>query len=302
MELQSALADAGIDLRDVDVHRVGDWQRLATADKPRKRNGAVLIFESRPLRLFFRNFATGIEGYAADGGGFISRDDMSAMRRAQKRVQRERERNQATAAEDAKQIWEEAAPADPEHPYLVKKQVQPHGIRQLEHKLIIPMYDVLGLLWSTQAIFADGMKRYMSGGRTSGNYYPITSASVVDVLVLAEGFATGATIHECTAYPVAVCFDAQNLVKVAESLRRKYPAAHFVIAADNDVMTPNNPGMEYATKAAARSRGQVIYPQFGELGYEEKLTDWNDMVCWYSPETVTKLFTEALDHGRAERR
>ena len=114
--------------------------------------------------------------------------------------------------------------------------------------------------------------------------------------------ATGATIHETTGYPVAVCFDAQNLVKVAEALRRKYPTAHFVIAADNDVQTDGNPGITYAMKAAACAHGQVIYPQFGEIAFEEKLTDWNDMACWYSPETVTKLFTEALTNEQSQRR
>lgn len=96
------------------------------------------------------------------------------------------------------------------------KRVHPHGIRQLGRKLIIPMYDRHGLMWSHQAIFRDGLKRYMLHGRKTANYYPIAAAPVADVLVLAEGFATGATIHECAGYPVAVCFDAQNLTSVSE--------------------------------------------------------------------------------------
>ena len=119
------------------------------------------------------------------------------------------------------------------------------------------------------------MKRYMCGGRKDGNYYPITSESVEGLLVLAEGFATAATIHECTGYPVAVCFDAPNLIPVAKALRTKYKTIHIVLAADNDVYADGNPGLTYAEKAAAHVAGQVIYPEFGDI--EQKLTDWNDM-------------------------
>ena len=297
-DLCATLGGAGINIADVDIHQTDDWQRVPTEDKPRKRNGAVLVFESHPLRLFFRNFATSVEGYAAEDGGFISRNDMAAMRRAQERERRERERRQRTAAKNARRIWDELDPADRGHPYLTKKCVQPHGIRQLERKLVIPMYDWRGAMWSYQTIAPDSRKLYMTGGRKDGNYYPIAATSVGDVLVLAEGFATGATVHECTGYPVAVCVDAQNLVSVAVSLRRKYPTAHFVFAADNDSGVKGNPGIAYATKAAARTRGQLVWPQFGEI--TERLTDWNDMAVRYSPETVTKLFTEKLNHGRTE--
>jgi putative DNA primase/helicase len=41
-------------------------------------------------------------------------------------------------------------------------------------------------------------------------------------LLLAEGYAT-ASLHEATGHPVAVAFDAGNLVHVAKALRALYP-------------------------------------------------------------------------------
>ena len=293
MDCITALSNAGICIHDLDTTRTGTWQRVATEDKPRKRNGSVIIFDTRPLRFFYRNFATGVEGYWSDSGGFASRVDLDAMREAKRADQQRRQTNQADASQCAQTNWRTAIKAPPDHPYLVAKQVQPHGIRLLGNALLIPMLDVNGLLWSHQTIFPDGRKMYLRGGKKQGCYFPI-GGPVVDVLVLVEGFATGATLHECLDAPIAVCFDAANLAPVACNLRQKFPGAHMVIGADNDVRTEGNPGIAYARKAAAQVNGQVVYPEFGQIALKQKLTDWNDMQTRYTTEMVQSLFAEVL--------
>ena len=63
------------------------------------------------------------------------------------------------------------APAD--HGYLVKKGIQAHGVRVAEDgRLAVPMY-ADGKLQSIQYIAEEGGKRFLSGGRVSGCYYPI---------------------------------------------------------------------------------------------------------------------------------
>ncbi|MBL0168493.1 MAG: toprim domain-containing protein, partial [Propionivibrio sp.] len=76
-------------------------------------------------------------------------------------------------------------------------------------------------------------------------------------------FATGASIHEATGYPVAVAFNAGNLEPVAKALRAKFPDLRLIVCADDDVGTAGNPGMTKAT-AAARAVGALLaVPDFG---------------------------------------
>ena len=128
MDVITHLCNAGISIGDVDLSQVGVWQRLPTTDKPTKRNGRVHVFAARPLRLFYQNFATGIRGYCSEAGGFVSRDDLSAMRTARELSQQERARCRAEASEKAKRLWDESGPASPEHPYLTRKQVRPYDL------------------------------------------------------------------------------------------------------------------------------------------------------------------------------
>ena len=114
-----------------------------------------------------------------------------------------------------------------------------------------------------QSITGDGEKRFMRGARKRGLYHAI-GPQVAGVLCIAEGFATGASIHEATGHPVAVAFDCGNLLPVARTLRGKYPQARILICADNDTATAartgRNPGIEAATEAAQAVGGVVAPP------------------------------------------
>ena len=69
-------------------------------------------------------------------------------------------------------------------------------------------------------------------------------------ILIAEGYATAATLHEITGHAVACAFTASNLMPVAEALRKKYPDAVLIIRADDDHTEEGNPGLTNATAAA----------------------------------------------------
>ena len=54
--LASALIDAGIDPADVNMNHVGEWQRVPTTDKPRRRNGSVKVYAGGSVAI--QNWAT----------------------------------------------------------------------------------------------------------------------------------------------------------------------------------------------------------------------------------------------------
>ena len=81
----------------------------------------------------------------------------------------------------------------------------------------------------------------------------------MDVLLLAEGYATAATLHEATGHPCACAFFAGNLKPVTLALRAKYPKIQIIVCADADPV-----GRAAAAEAAAAVNGTWIEPDFTE--------------------------------------
>lgn len=108
----------------------------------------------------------------------------------------------------------------------------------------------------------DRQKRFHAGGRIQGCYHAIGKPD--GRIVVCEGYATGASIHEATG------------LAVAQALHAKYPALQIVVCADDDNHTEGNPGLTKVQEAAQAVGGLIAIPQFGE-NRPEKATDFNDL-------------------------
>lgn len=187
----------------------------------------------------------------------------SDMMHARRREMALRAENQARAKQEAKRRWQAATPADAAHPYLLAKAVGIYGIRQEGAHLLIPLRDSAGQLWGLQTIDYEGNKRFQRGARKWGLYHAIGQCTG-NVLCIAEGYATAASVHEATGYATAVAFDAGNLEPVAVELHRKHPELQIVICADDDTATAErtgkNPGIAAAMRAASAVGGVIALP------------------------------------------
>lgn len=202
------------------------------------------------------------------------RDRLRAIEAQRHAEQAQRQQEHDRAAALALQRWERARPAPVNHPYLMAKGVQAHGIRAEGNQLLIPAFDVDGKLHTLQTIGTDGSKRYQLDGSKTGHFHVIGKPD--GVLVVCEGYATGASIHEATGAAVAVAFDAGGLQPVAQALHAKYPTLALVIAADDDWATATgNTGLESAKKAAKAIGGTVVVPEFPSGA--DRGTDFNDL-------------------------
>lgn len=203
-----------------------------------------------------------------------SKDDDAALAKqimaAKKQRQDELTASQNHAKDSAQILWNKGT-EDINHPYIDAKHIQPYGIRQNGDMLLIPMY-YQGELWNVQKIHASGAKLFMKGGRVSGCYMAIGKLS--GHLIISEGYATGASLHEHAGVAVAVAFTAGNLSHVALAMRVKYPNLKITIAADNDVNTPGNPGKTKAKEAAGLIQAYFMCPRFDDEPFEG--TDYND--------------------------
>ena len=177
----------------------------------------------------------------------------------------------AQMAIKAQQLWNTSKPCV-DHEYLNKKDVMPHGLRVNNNCLIVPLY-FRGQLVSVQYIMQDGSKLYLKGARKSGVCSFI--GDYTDTILICEGWATGATLHEATQLYVAVALDSGNLMHVAKEMRKQYPLARIVICADNDQYKRANTGINSAVKAACEVDADVVYPLFKNP--KNKPTDFNDL-------------------------
>jgi putative DNA primase/helicase len=177
--------------------------------------------------------------------------------------QRDRETHWLRVADEVNCIWQSAKPADPKHPYLIRKRVMPHNLRQSGDKLIVPLQDTSGAIWSLQTIYPDGTKRFTTGGRTKGLFSLIGDLSTKGQILICEGWATGASLFEHLADPVLCAMNAGNLLPVAESARATWNQ-QLVICGDDDRKTEGNPGKTFATKAALAVGALTAFPEFDD--------------------------------------
>ncbi len=252
-----------------------------SGDKAGGKNGWYVLYEGTNPTIVFGSWKTD----QTIKQSFKNDQDLSPYERQQYREQvdqareaaeQERKMLQLEAATRAQAIWEESTPAPDDHPYLRRKHIQPHGARVSDEKLVLPVYDEAWGIATLQSIGEDGSKLFLSGGAKTGNCFTIGEPG--STVYLVEGFATGATVHEVTGTYTVVAFDCGNLVPVAVRLRREYPDAQIIMAADNDSEKEGNPGLTKAKEAAEAVKGSVVFPTFQDLTTNGKPpTDFNDL-------------------------
>lgn len=210
---------------------------------------------------------------------------------------------QARPAVNHNALWDSGV--DPgetiEHPYLVCKQVSPHGIRVKDGLLLVPMERLGGGLVGVQKIDAQGQKLYTKGAKKTGASHHIGEKIKDCTIVICEGYATGASIHEATGHAVQVAFDASNLIHVAQPWANgnasdvpwpKTPT-QIIIAADDDYRTPGNPGLTKATEAARATGAKIAVPKWPDGVDRNGGTDFNDLRNQCGDEAVKRAVADA---------
>ncbi len=248
----------------------------------------------------------------------LTAEDVAAMRAAQKaaaqKLDAERKLEAKTAARWAASVWAHCSLCSG-HEYTARKGIKAHGLRVLgsleglslpgldesnqyrlskaEGALVVPMHDANGNVCGIQFIYPKGHERavkierdkefWPSGMAMGGTFGLIGHVNRSGFLLVAEGYATAASLHEATGQSVAYAFSANNLGKAAKQLRKVYPHLRLLFCADDDYLSAGNPGVTAAAKATAEiERSAWVKPDFaGEEGVDlrngKKLTDFNDL-------------------------
>lgn len=278
----------------------------------------------------------------------LQKIEMSAEQKAAYRARMQEDRRRAAqirghevkqAAAKADEKWRACVPSG-DHDYLARKGIGAHGLRfapegmTIEYDgkgdqayaapvggaLVVPMQDLAGRTFGLQFILSRALhgerikrlgrdKEYWPAGLDKIGHLHLIGAPTWIVLV-AEGYATAASLHEATNLPVAVAFDAGNLQPVAQALHKRYPKARILLCADDDAFgrcieckTPvqkaagpdcpacgkphgcDNAGVSAARTAALAVGGDSLAPIFADQDgrwakYQaqgHKITDFNDL-------------------------
>lgn len=221
------------------------------------------------------------------------------------RQHREQER-QLQAAEDTAQrrevfarLYDEtrqkAAPGESQ--YLIAKGLNGFSFPILPNgSLLLPLVDDSGAVVAGQTITAQGVKRLLKGSAKRGAFHAINAAEQPETVVIGEGLATALTCHLISPDALVVAaIDAGNLPHVAKVMRRKYPQAQIVIAADNDWHDDEpNTGELAAIKAAQAVSGWVTMPP------GDHKADWNDYHQQNGLEAATAAFNDLMYQPQGE--
>lgn len=185
--------------------------------------------------------------------------------------------------------------------YLKRKQIEPHGGRFLPGgKFCIPLQDTERRTYGLQIIYDEKKngrdKSFWPAGLAKKGHFFLIGGIPDRLLLVAEGFATAASIHQATKLPVAVAFDAGNLLPVVKALKAKYKRAKFLICADDDYRTEGNPGVTHARNAALAVEGSVVFPVFTEERPTDTKgpTDFNDLHLLEGEQAVARQIEAAL--------
>lgn len=145
------------------------------------------------------------------------------------------------AAARATKAWKLCLPTG-ESEYLQRKGVGGYGVRfSPSGALVIPMLDAKGGIHGLQIIRGKARKAterekeyWPLGLEKKGKFHLIGMPQDGGICLVAEGYATAASLHAATGLPVAVAFDANNLPPVAEALRKRYKGLQILVCADDD--------------------------------------------------------------------
>ena len=216
------------------------------------------------------------------------------------------EQQKAEASEKARSLFEQIDDNQvPQFPYIINKNINTYGVKFLnkgthDECMLIPLYDINGRIQSIQYISADGSKKYFPHAPVKGGFFPFHLPDNPDIILVGEGYATMATVHDLSGLPCIAAMDCGNLIHVCEALKGKFPKARIIITADNDHNTESNPGISRAHSVRDKLGIQgVVTPDFSN---DDNGSDWNDYTARHGYDKAKRVLRDKISIALASKR
>jgi hypothetical protein len=288
IDIVAKLNDFGLKVNS--LRQTGKWVRVATVDKPSKRNGAYVCNDKI---CSWRNWATSDAGWFfledskpltdAEKADYVSK--RVAAEELHKKYQIEDYRNRLAIID---KTYRELAPIATTHEYLKRKQsiLQNDFKIDFQGRLVIPMYNIMNMLVGYQYIATDGSKLFKTGTIAKGAFYAIKPVNCdikdLDLIFLAEGYCTSSSIYQSLNeeydsinYGVLACFSAGNIESVESAINTKIGRKSIIAIKDQD-----KAGIEVKTK------GFTVGFNSGQ--------DANDIYCEFGTNTLRDILIDKI--------
>src|SRR5208282_1416652 len=222
-EFAEVLRDLGGDLTGAHPIMDGRTHRMATLDDDRGEKSLFYVAHSdgRPAG-YAKNNRTGEEQRWKASAVTMSKEQFTTIAAPDKLAEREADRAATweKTAERLRAQLETYPDLSPDHDYLKAKRIslQAGAFETARGSMAIPAFDADGKLWSVQYVNSDGSKRFARDSRKEGCFHivgapysqnllstggdgvarprPIADLRQAKALVIAEGYATAATLKE----------------------------------------------------------------------------------------------------------
>ncbi len=225
-------------------------------------------------------------------------------------LEREERKRKREATYKAQELYEQSAPATPEHEYLKRKRIANIKDFRLGEKgeLLIPLHNAAKPreFMSLQQIYANGRKYFFKDTSTGTACYEFEPEEENDrLIIICEGIATGETLYRLTGkrFRVVCAMNCNNLQEVTKGIKARFPRADILIGADNDLRTyanyGNNPGRSCAefVVRCGHAKG-IIIPDF--LAHQDG-SDWNDYEAINGSDKARAEISRQLDAVLSEK-
>lgn len=299
------LLDLGYTLKhpvqiDGKIHRLGHSCKAGSDD------ASYYLFRSSPVPFGFVGcWRCGDHDLWNGLGRKLTAEEKALLDEANKLSAQQLKEQQLAISEGVTTAYRELDFCPPDHPYLVKKRIKPHGAKVRNGILLIALQDVSGRIWSGQGIAAEPhpalggkTKMFEPGGRTKGCFYLIGDLKEAPQVLLCEGYATACTLHEATGLTVVAAMSANNLEPVAKAIRNAFPRLSITVCSDSDRHTKGNPGETAAEAASLSVGGAFAVPDFKGFPDDKDHTDFNDLARVVSLDRVREIVMAAVPPPR----
>lgn len=225
-----------------------------------------------------------------------------AAKKSQPEASKPQPKDSKTSEETLSQrVWKSGTPlTDYKHPYLTAKGLTPEIMATIgcgtlrvtdAGELLIPVWGFNKQLKTCQKVSltpdAEGNWAKRNLESIEGGYWACGNLKNKSVkMVLAEGFATAVSVAYLDPEAcVLCCFGAQNIPKIAQTIRTNSPLCEIYVAADADTAGENayEETAKHVSNALLANPPLSINKEDLPRGY-----DWNDILTKYGRETAAR--------------
>lgn len=197
---------------------------------------------------------------------------------------------------DAYATFMSAKTAQPDHLYLVRKQVGLYGdLRQMDGDLPVPLYDIRTDEFVTyQRIHNDGGESLASPAEGRCMAFTIAKDIKEGPVILCGETASALTIYEALSYTTVCSVVPKDPVQIADKLREKYRGREIYLTVDDKASTE----LEMTRRPLSLRFNGILRPPFFAEDPNTAST-WNDYAILHGSDATERALRKQIDDARA---